>query len=163
MAKSKWCLDSCCTLFIILPTNSNMSDNQSNSIDYSTIAKPQSRESRRFKSEGKSEVESFTVNRNGNDYSVQVYDETEQQSGYSIHVKRQGRESDQDYIQVSQVKLEVNELIRYLRANLKIQVKDIDGTIDYLSLAHDYQVFSRSKRSAIDSQTLLSSRSQALE
>ena len=57
---------------------SNRSDNQSNSIDYSTIAKPQSRESRRFKSEGKSEVESFTVNRNGNDYSVQVYDETEQ-------------------------------------------------------------------------------------
>jgi len=39
----------------------------------------------------------------------------------------------------------MEDLIKYLRANLKIQLKD-SGKIDYLSLVHDYKVFNRRKR-----------------
>lgn len=63
-------------------------------------------------------------------------------------------------MQLSQVRLEVDELIRYLQANLKVQIKDRDGSIDYLSLAHDYQVFNQANKSRVTQS--LSERSEIL-
>lgn len=64
------------------PKNASINQSQG-SIDYEQLnkKKPQVQVSRRFQSKGNS-IEEFTVNRHGNDYSVQVFDETEQHGRY---------------------------------------------------------------------------------
>jgi len=67
------------------------------SIDYSSYRKHLSHASRRFESKGDS-VQEFSINRHDNEYTVQVFDDTEKSNNYQIYVKRRGFESDNDFI-----------------------------------------------------------------
>ena len=82
-------------------------------------------------------MKEFTLTRHGNDYVVEVYDETDKNGKFKIRVTRRGNERDSDFIPVPQVTLFIEDLIKYLRESLKIELKP-DGSIDYLSLAHSY-------------------------
>ena len=73
---------------------------------------------------------------------MRIYDETEKTGKYKIFVQRSGSDSDHDCISLQQVTLFIDDLIPYLRQNLKIELKS-DGTIDYLSLAHSYTLFNQ--------------------
>ena len=93
----------------------------------------------RFETTG-DKVKDFVVNRHDNDYFVEVFDETESNGKFKIKVKRRGDESDTNYISVPQVTLFIEELVKYLKENLKIELKS-NGSIDYISLAHSYTLF----------------------
>ena len=93
----------------------------------------------RFETTG-DKVKDFVVNRHDNDYVVEVFDETESNGKFKIKVKRRGDESDTNYISVPQVTLFIEELVKYLKENLKIELKS-NGSIDYISLAHSYTLF----------------------
>ena len=73
---------------------------------------------------------------------VELYDETEKTGKFQIFVTRKGFESDNDRISLAQISESVDVIINYLKENIKIQLKQ-DGTIDFISLVHNYMLFSQ--------------------
>jgi len=83
----------------------------------------------------------FTVERNGVSYIAEVFDERQEKCRYAIVVKRKNDPTDKDWMSMTQITPFMDELIGYLKENLRIYTKQ-NGRIDFLALANDYKIFS---------------------
>jgi len=79
------------------------------------------------------------IQRYATDYTVELFDETKKNGRFQIVVKRKRVPGDTDWIHLNQVSMKTEELIRYIKENLKVYRRE-DGMIDYLSLTHDISV-----------------------
>ena len=72
---------------------------------------------------------------------VEVFDEIMTKGRYQIMVTKRNDETDSDSVWIAQITQFMDELVGYVRQNLKIYTKP-DGRIDYLSLNNDTSIYS---------------------
>ena len=84
----------------------------------------------------------FVMTRSGTNlqYNVELFDEREVKDRYAVVVKSVADPNDRDKITLQPISEFMDEMIAYLKKNLRIYPKE-DGTIDYLSLANDASIF----------------------
>ena len=74
------------------------------------------------------------------EYMVEVFDETQTTNKYQIIVSKKEDPTDKDNVWITQITLFMDELMGYIKENLKIYTQP-DGRIDYLSLSNDTTIY----------------------